>query len=222
MSDESDPILVDGSSISILRSFMDIPQSTRITHAVNVSSSQQLHYTYDLNKGSIVQVWKGGFLDATPMWHDRGDGSSKPLGATKLFGNPSYSLGIIGSAGQPWIADSVGTGYLPKGYVLDAANRPVFRYFIYGATISDAIKAIDNGHGLQREITADNAPPNMYVLLARASVIEDMGDGLYLIDNKSYFLRIDNTATNPIIRNGNGTKELIAPIQNKLSYTIIF
>ena len=222
MSDESDPILVDGSSTSILRSFMDIPQSPRITHAVNVSSIQQLHYTYDLNKGSIVQVWKGRFLDATPMWHDRGDGSSKPLGATKFFGNPSFSLGIIASPEQPWIIDSAGAGYVPKGYVLDAANRPVFKYFIYGAKISDAIEAIDNGHGLQREITADNAPLNMYVLLARAATIEDMGDGTYLIDNKSYFLRMDNVNTNAIIRNSNGIKELIAPIQNKLSYTIIF
>ena len=222
MSDEADPILVDGTSTSILRSFMDIPQGPRITHAVNVSSSQQLHYTYDLNKGNIVQVWKGGFLDATPMWHDRGDGSSKPLGATRFFGNPSFSLGIIASAGQPWITDSAGTGYLPKGYVLDAANRPVFRYFIYGAKISDAIKAEENGHGLQREITADNAPPNMYVLLARAAAIKDIGNGMYLIDNKSYFLRLESTNVNATIRDINGIKELIAPIQNKLAYTIIF
>ena len=222
MSVEADPILVDGSSTPILRSFMDIPQGPRITHAVNVSSSQQLHYTYDLNKGNIVQIWKGGFLDATPMWHDRGDGSSKPLGATKFFGNPSFSLGIIASPEQPWIIDSAGAGYVPKGYVLDAANRPVFKYFIYGAKISDAIEAIDNGHGLQREITADNAPLNMYLLLARAATIEDMGDGMYLIDNKSYFLRLEGTNVNATIRDINGIKELIAPIQNKLVYTIIF
>ena len=222
MSDEADPILVAGTSNSILRSFMDIPQGPRITHAVNVSSSQQLHYTYDLNKGNIVQVWKGGFLDATPMWHDRGDGSSKPLGATKFFGNPSFSLGTLAAAGQPWITDSAGTGYLPKGYVLDAASRPVFRYFMYGAKISDAIKAEENGHGLQREITADNAPPNMYVLLARAAAIEDIGNGMYLIDNKSYFLRLESTNENATIRDINGMKELIAPIKNKLAYTIIF
>ncbi len=222
MSDDSDPILVDGSSTSILRSFMDIPQSPRITHAVNVSSVQQLHYTYDLDKGNIVQVWKGGFLDATSMWHDRGDGSSKPIGATKFFGNPTFSLSIISSPGQPWITDSAGTGYLPKGYMLDAANRPVFRYFIYGAKVSDAIKAIDNGHGLQREITVDNAPINMYVLLARASAIEDMGSGTYLVDSKSYFLHLDSAPANALIRDINGTKELIVPIQNKLTYAIIF
>ena len=42
---------------------------------MNVGSNKGLHYTYDMDHGNMVQLWRGEFLDATPMWHDRGDGS---------------------------------------------------------------------------------------------------------------------------------------------------
>ena len=80
-----DPILVDPLEKPVLRSFMDLPDGPRVTHAVSVDNPDQLHYTYDLDHGALVQVWRGDFLDATPMWHDRGDGSSRPLGAVHHF-----------------------------------------------------------------------------------------------------------------------------------------
>lgn len=220
MSDEADPILAEATSNTILRSFMDIPKGARITHAVNVGSGEQLHYTYDMDKGNIVQAWRGYFLDATPMWHDRGDGSSKPMGAIKIFGNASFALNTLSTISEAWATDSAGTGYRPKGYALDAADRPVFRYLMYGATIKDAIRVMDDGHGFQREITVENAPANMYLRLANASIIEKMDNGVYMIDDKTYFLKLDNNKA--FIRDSNGSKELLVPIENKLTYAIIF
>lgn len=68
--DPVDPILVDAQEKPILRSFIDLPDGPRVTHAVSVSSQQQVHYTYDMDHGALVQVWRGGFLDTTPMWHN--------------------------------------------------------------------------------------------------------------------------------------------------------
>ncbi len=221
-SDPVDPILVTASSNTVLRSFIDMPGGRRITHAVNVGSADQVHFTYDMDKGALVQVWRGSFLDATPMWYERGDGSSKPSGTIKFFNNLSFNLGLLASAQEAWITDSLGTAYRPKGYVLDETDRPIFRYFIYGAKVNDAIRVLENGHGLQREITVENAPANLYLRLAKASMIESLGKGVYLIDDKSYYLRMDNTNATPVVRDNNGAKELIIPIQNKLSYSIIF
>jgi hypothetical protein len=86
--DPVDPILINATSNTILRSFSDLPGGIRVTHGVNVGSPEQVHYTYDLDKGMIVQIWRGGFLDATPMWHDRGDGSSRPAGSVQYLGKP--------------------------------------------------------------------------------------------------------------------------------------
>jgi hypothetical protein len=213
--------MVDASSNTVLRSFMDVPWGQRITHAVNVGSADQVHYTYDMDKGAIVQAWRGGFLDATPMWYDRGDGSSKPAGTIKFFNN-LFNLGRLTSEKEEWITDSLVTAYRPKGYVLDENDRPTFRYFIYGAKVNDDIRVLQNGNGLHREITVENAPANLYLLLAKASMIESVGNGVYLIDDKSYYLRMDDTSVTPLVRDKNGKKELIIPIQSKCSYSIIF
>ena len=224
ISDVADPILVEASKNIILRSFMDIPGGTRIVHAVNVGSAKQLHYTYDMDNAAIVQAWRGLFLDATPMWHDRGDGSSKPTGAVQFFGKPVFALEKLSTADAAWAWDTTGSAYRPKGYVTDDMDQPTFKYSIHGTMVSDAIRVMENGQGLHRELQVQTPANDLYVRLAEGSSIETSGDGMYLINDKAYMLRMDDAATvKPIIRNAaNGRKELVAPIQNKLSYSIIF
>ena len=219
--DPVDPILINASVNTNLRSFMDI-DTIRVTHAVSVGSPQQMHYTYDLDKGMIVQVWRGGFLDATPMWHSRGDGSSRPSGSVLRFGKPIMALQTLGSADAAWSADTTGTGYRPKGYVLDGNDRPTFRYQIYNTMVNDMSRIIDGNQGIHREITIENPVTNLYLRLAEADMIEMPEEGLYLINDKSYYLRMDDTTAKPIIRNANGHKELIVPVQKKISYSILF
>src|SRR5205085_8880292 len=96
--DPVDPILINAPVNTILRSFVDI-DTVRVTHAVNVGSVQQVHYTYDMDKGMIVQLWRGGFLDATPMWHSRGDGSSRAVGMVHKFGKPILAIETLSSTG---------------------------------------------------------------------------------------------------------------------------
>jgi hypothetical protein len=218
-----DPILIEASSNTILRSFVDIPDGPRVVHAVNVGSPELVHYTYDMDHGSLVQVWRGRFLDATPMWHDRGDGSSRPQGAVQRFGKPLLSIGKLASAQAAWPTDTTGTSYQPKGYDLDEANRPTFNYFIYGSKVTDALRVLENGHGLQREISVQNPTDNLYVRLAEGKTIESQSGGLYLIDDKAYYLTINDAGgATPVVREVNGRKELIVPVKNKISYSILF
>lgn len=68
-----------------------------------------------------------------------------------------------------------------------------------------------------------NPVANLYVRLAEADSIETVSDGLYLVNDKSYYLQIDDPVNaKPLIRNANGHKEIIIPIQNKVSYSILF
>jgi len=219
--DPVDPILINASVNTNLRSFMDI-DTVRVTHAVSVGSPQQMHYTYDLDKGMIVQVWRGGFLDATPMWHSRGDGSSRPSGSVLRFGKPIMALQTLGSTDAAWSADTASTGYRPKGYVLDGNERPTFRYQIYNTMVTDRSRIIEGNQGIHREISIENPIANLYLRLAEADTIEMPSEGLYLINDKSYYLRMDDPSAKPIIRNANGHKELIVPVQKKISYSILF
>lgn len=242
--DDVDPILVEASTNTILRSFMDVPgesmsnmnqssadaaeqentrsKAVRVTHAVSVGSPEQIHYTYDLDKGALVQVWRGSFLDATPMWHDRGDGSSRPTGMVQRMGVPMLFLTKLASPQANWIADTTGSGYRPKGYVLDENDRPTFRYQSYGASVDDKIRVLPEGKGVQRELTVTNPASDVYARLASGNTITTLENGTYLVDGQEY-LRLDDVAgAKPTIRESNGRQELIVPVKGKVIYSILF
>jgi hypothetical protein len=220
--DPVDPILINAPVNTIVRSFVDIDTS-RVTHAVNVGSAQQVHYTYDMDKGMIVQLWRGNFLDATPMWHSRGDGSSRPVGMVQRFGLPMPALQTLASADTRWSADTLGSGYRPKGYILDDSDRPTFRYQAYNSTVNDATRVLPGNQGIRREITLQNPVADLYLRLAEADKIEQVSPSLYLLNDKSYYLRIDDAGTaKPLIRDVHGRKEMIVPIRQKVIYSILF
>jgi hypothetical protein len=218
-----DPIFVHAPVNTTLRSFMDFSADYRITHAVNVGSPQQVHYTYDMDNGMIVQVWRGDFLDATPMWHSRGDGSSKPAGTLQRFEKIVPAIKKLNSPDLTWSADTAGSSFKPKGYAMDAAKRPVFRYSIYNTLITDATRVMGNGTGIYREIVIEKPGDKLYFHLAEAKNIEMISEGLYLLNDKSYYLRVDNAGgEKPLIRNSATGKELLLPIKNKITYSILF
>jgi hypothetical protein len=223
VNDVVDPILIDANVNTTLRSFMDIPGSNRIVHAVNVGSPQQVHFTYDMDKGMLAQAWRGGFLDATPMWHDRGDGSSRPVGAVLYFGEPAFLVQKLATAQSTWNNDTTGTAFRTGGYEMDDSDRPAFLYSIYGAEVTDDVKVLDNGEGLRRTLTLKNANEGMYARIAEGKTIEKLKDNMYLINDKSYYLRIDDADKGaPVVRDANGRKELLVPVQSKLTYSLLF
>jgi hypothetical protein len=218
-----DPILIYAPINTSLRSFVDFAPGVRITHAVNVGSPQQVHYTYDMDNGTIFQFWRGGFLDATPMWHSRGDGSSRPAGALQRLDKIVPAINKLNSPELAWPADTSGMGFKLKGYALDAAKRPIFRYLVYNTMVSDATRVMDGGQGLSREISIDGPAEKLYFKLADSKNIEVISDGLYLLNDKSYFIRIDSAGgEKPIIRNSTIGKELLLPIKSKIAYSILF
>ena len=217
-----DPILINATDNIVHRAFIDLPESGRVTHAVSVGSPEQLHYTYDLDNGSIVQLWRGGFLDATPMWHERGDGSSKATGSIQYLGKPALAINKLTSQQANWVTDTAGSGYKPKGYILDASGRPAFRYMVYGSLVNDASTVNTNGEGLHREITVQGDQKDLFIRIAQAKNIEDLQNGLYLVDDKSYYIRLDDPKTKPVIRDSNGQKEFLLPVQGNVGYSILY
>ena len=58
--------------------------------------------------------------------------------------------------------------------------------------------------------------------MAEGKIIENISKGWYAVDDFSYYIRIDNSETVPVIKQVKGRSVLIAPVQNTISYSILY
>ena len=224
------PIFLDpGSEPKLLRAFVDFngDRKQRLTHTIGVGDPVGTHYIYDLKSGNLVCVWHGSFADATPMWHDRGDGSFRPRGAAQyLFNN--QPLAFLASQQDPFpvlatealVKDDEHRG---KGYTIEeGTGRPIFKYTYQGMEVEDKIYPDDNDRTITHEVIIKNrgSKPGLYYKLGEGSTIVPMADGLYSLDDKKYYIKI--TGATPIVREVNGKKELIVAVDSTIKYSLIW
>jgi hypothetical protein len=221
----SDPIFLNAPEPTILRSFTDLykdgKKTKRVTHAVNVGNPDKLHYTYDLDNGSIVQIWKGDFLDTSPMWDNRGDGSSRPRGAV-LTMTDSPIMVMNDSKTSVVDVPAENANYRALGYDLSEDNLPTFRYQIYGSEVEDQIR-ITEGKYLTRSLNVKNADASkaMMCRLAVGSSINKVNDSLYEVDGKSYYIKLAD-GTMPIIEKSGDNAMLLVPVKDKVQYSVLW
>lgn len=223
-SEPTSPILIDaGSTTRLLRAFVDFKgdRKQRLTHTIGVGDPGGINYVYDLESGNLVCVWRGAFVDATPMWHDRGDGSFRPRGAAQfLFVN--QPLFFLPGQQEPFPAMPKEEDFRTKGYSIDeSTGRPLFRYIYKGLEVQDKIYPVDEDRSVTHEVLIKNPAQKqgLYYKLAEGSTITSMPNGAYAIDMQ-YYLKPANAA---FIREVNGKKELVTQVENnEVRYTIIW
>jgi hypothetical protein len=234
-----DPIGLDAKTPTVFRSFMEIdlpnsvrgdknflnygnPRHKRVVHAVQVGDPTHLHYTYDLDNGALAQVWKGGFLNTSPMWDNRGDGSSRPLG-------PVLALDDIQTVVQKSKLFDLSTaqndpvaGYKPQGYDLDDAGYPTFRYIVDGASVEDQLRVLA-GKSLNRKLTIVNQAKggDQVVRLAVGKKIGKADDNLWVVDDKRYFIQVDKNMK-PVLETKDGLSVLYLPAGANVEWTIFW
>lgn len=219
----ANPILVTAEINRTHRSFMDIPGGSRVTHAISIGHPQQIHYTYDLEYGNLFQVWRGEFLDATPMWRGRGNGTSRPLGSVVRFGAPLPTIAKLGSLETVWPRDTAGSNYKPEGYRIDPSGLPAFHYRVYEGQVEDVIQPLPQGNGFSRTIRSSGMSKGTYIRLAASSRIAGQGKGIYLIGDNTWYLMLEEAGpAKPVIREGAEGSELLIPAAPVVRYSIIF
>ncbi|CAN5429865.1 hypothetical protein BH23BAC1_BH23BAC1_18220 [soil metagenome] len=208
----------------IIRSFADFKRpeeekGTRISHAVSVGHPEEVGYTINLKNGSLIQVWKGEFLDATPMWNSRGNGVSRP-GGHKIMLNNQPIMARLSAPNAAW-PDTLASenDFRSKGYELDKAGIPTFKYSIHNINIEDKFSIENEGRELVRELKMEGAnKENLYILIARGKEISSTAGGRYLINDKEYYLELSNVK--PEIRTSNNSKELLLPVSGLKNGTL--
>jgi hypothetical protein len=213
-----------GKDPKLMRAFLDYKghENQRLTHTIGVGDPSGLHYIYDLKSCNLVCVWKGQFIDATPMWHDRGDGSFRPRGYA-LFLTNNQPIAYLPTDKDPFPA-AAQDQLKSKGYSMEESNRPVFHYTYQGLEFDDRVYPDEDNRVISHEIILRKGQKNegLYYKLAEGSAIFQMPDGSFAINDKEYYIKV-SVGAKPFIREVNGKQELVTafPLQ-AFKYSIIW
>jgi hypothetical protein len=212
-----DPVMV--------RSFVN-HNGQKKTHVISVGEPAGVNYSYDLQSGSLLQGWRGDFIETTLMWHGRGEPQlGEPLGSVIEFsGKPSVAL--LRDKNEIWPDSNASYNYL--GYDISKAGDPIIKYSVGKTSIRESVSTNDSGLKLSHSISVTS--PNgetAWCRIAEGSSIVKLPNGLYAINDKQFFIQLPDKAE-PIIRKSSGSAmELLLPIKSKdnngsINYTIIW
>ncbi|MDF7822065.1 DUF1080 domain-containing protein [Runella sp. MFBS21] len=218
MSNPTNPILVKpGSEPTVHRSFFSINNES-VSHGISVGEPTGIHYAINLEKGALARVWKGDFLDVTPMWNDRGNGMSIPQGSVLNLNNQP-TLALLSSDQAPWpTAYGETDGFRQRGYDIDAAGRPTFKYDLAGIKVEDQIRPDAESKFFTRELRLTGTiPATLKCRLATGKEIIKINDNTFAVD-KSYYIQADGAA----VRSIGSEQELIVPASSKITYSLMW
>ncbi|MEM1136033.1 MAG: DUF1080 domain-containing protein, partial [Bacteroidota bacterium] len=210
------PIYISASeSVITQRSFMMHGDEKR-THVISVGSPIGIHYSYALETGTFLQAWHGGFLDATPMWFERGPSQlSEPLGPEIEF-HSGPTIAFLKNKDAIW-PDSIQKDivYKQEGYELDDFGYPTYKMKVEEVVMSDKVLPNKDNHQFTRNIHLDNATSDTYVKLAEGKNITLLPDGTYAVDDKKYYLGISKSdGGNILVRETGKIQELLFKAEN--------
>ncbi len=148
-----------------------------------------INLVWDADQMTIVQIWKNGFIDASKHWINRGQGSQQPLGDAIVELPSSPSVSALKSINEAWPEQSLrDRGAKFRGYVLDYAGMPTFKYETDDYLIEDKpIVVTEEGRvGLRRTIIVTPMSPATAATLvwsAARGKIKSTGEGSYRIND---------------------------------------
>lgn len=204
----------------MLRSFIEHKGAKR-THTISVGEPGSANYTLDLSTGDLLQVWRGNFMETTPMWHGRGETQlGVPLGnVIELDGKPT--LAFLNDGSMVWPDSNAAYNYL--GYDVDKSGRPTFKYTLGGASVREAFQVSEDGRKLVHSLTVIPGQEQgaLWCRVAEGSEIVKLPNGLYAINDKEYMIELPRRVR-PVIRtSAQNRKELLLPVQAKNSTAVV-
>ncbi|HEX6224633.1 MAG TPA: DUF1080 domain-containing protein [Chryseolinea sp.] len=212
-----DPVMV--------RSFVN-HKGKKKTHVISVGEPAGVNYSYDLESGSLLQGWRGDFVETTLMWHDRGEPQlAQPLGSVIEFsGKPSVAL--LRDKNDVWPDSNATYNYL--GYDISKTGDPTIKYAVGQTSIKETVSTDNSGLKLFHNISVTSGNgENAWCRIAEGSSIVKLPNGLYAINDKQFFIQLADK-TEPLIRKSSGSgMELLLPLKSKdnngsINYSIIW
>lgn len=219
----AEPIIVDVEEEAIIHRAFLMHQGTKYTHSAAVGFPEDIHFMVDFQQGAVLNVWKGDFVDATDMWHERGEPqTASPLGSVIEFEAAPF-VQALSNVQSAW--ESAGN-LVFKGYTLNASRQPTFTYQLGEVAVQDAMLPDAELPIFNRTVVAEGTSADpLWVRLAVSDRIEAQEDGRFVVGDNAYYIAV--TDGNAQVRTYQGQYELIVPLdfsgnRAEVSYSIIW
>lgn len=174
-----------------------------------------INLAFDAQQMRLASVWSGGFIEASGLWRGQGAGQAHLLGQDTVEFPPGPAFARLAAPDAAWPAPDPEPRPSPfsfKGYVLDAQQRPTFRYALEGFIVEDFfIERRDPAGRLffERTLKFPAPPPaNLHFRIAVDESIEPVGANDFAVGQR---LKVRLTAPGTV-RNAGPAKELLLPV----------
>jgi hypothetical protein len=208
----------------MVRGFVDHAGKKK-THVISVAAAPGVSYSYDLQTGSLLQCWRGDFVETTLMWHGRGEPQlAVPLGSTLVFpGKPA--IAALQDKNSTWPDSSANYNYV--GYDISDTGHPIMKYSVGNIQVKEALSVEESGQKLAHSISITSPTAvDVWSRIAQGTSITKLSNGLYAINDKQFYIQLPDK-TDPVIRRNSGGMELLVPLKLKensssIKYNIIW
>jgi len=218
------PILVNAdANPKLLRGFVSFKgNQKRLSHTIAIGTPQGVNFIYDLGSANLIGAWRGNFVDATPMWHNRGDGSFKPRGAVQwTFLN--QPIAELANSNEKFPKVATAPDFISKGYTIDkSSGLPIFNHMYKGVSIQNKITPDASNTYLKHTVSFSETKLTNWYYKVASGKMKRMADGSYAINHQQYYIKILSGQT-PVIRNNNGEEELVLAVDGStITYELIW
>lgn len=189
---------------------------------IAVGYPEQANIAWDAGNMSLSMIWKNEFIDASKHWVGRGPGNQSPLGDSVVKFEANAPIAVLDKFDAAWPTSIARQrDYHFKGYNLNSAGQPAFRYHFGDVSVEDQptpTKSSQNSVGLSRRLSIKIEKPTKGLVFRFAAGKIAAVDGGYVIDDQ---LRLGiKGATVKLIEVG-GKQELRAELPEVGEVTII-
>ncbi len=157
---------------------------------IAVGYPEQTNIAWDAGNMSLALIWKNEFMDASKHWVGRGPGNQTPLGDYVVKLESMSPLAVLDKFDAAWpTSPARERDYHFKGYNLNSAGQPSFRYQFANVSVEDqplpsAHAAKQSSVGLNRRLSIQIAKPTKGLVFRAASGKITAVEGGYLIDDQ--------------------------------------
>ncbi len=131
---------------------------------IAVGYPERVNLAWDADRLSLALLWKNDFIDASKHWVGRGPGFQGPAGDFVIKLEPGLPLARLQTAHDKWPVLAKNEtlqdlGYRFRGYSLNAAGQPTFKYDYESLSITDFFQPVKDGFDRVLTITSPGPVP---------------------------------------------------------------